>query len=105
MRVGRLDAGRKAVVVMDGRKYGDYENVFLFKPPFGPYPPELTETFPIGQSEVPPADYDMFRTGCLGLRVLVESNPDTDFEFSCTQDMKSVVDEVLEGLEGRYTYV
>jgi 7-cyano-7-deazaguanine tRNA-ribosyltransferase len=32
---------------------GNYDHVFFVKPPFGPYPVELSESYPVGQSEIP----------------------------------------------------
>ena len=32
---------------------GNYDHVFSVKPPFGPYPVELAESYPVGQSEIP----------------------------------------------------
>lgn len=32
---------------------GNYDHVFFVKPPFGPYPAELSESYPVGQSEIP----------------------------------------------------
>ena len=48
--------------------------MLFFKPPFGPYPPGLKETFPIGPTEIPPWDSAMVRQGCRGIRVLAESH-------------------------------
>jgi 7-cyano-7-deazaguanine tRNA-ribosyltransferase len=48
--------------------------VLYFKPPFGPYPIELKETFPIGPAEIPPWNAVMVRQGCRGIRMLAESH-------------------------------
>lgn len=105
----RIDTGEKTLVQIDGKKPGpgEAENVFLFKPPFGPYPPELKETFPVGQSEMPETDEDMFRSGCRGLRVLIESNPNTEFTISGGEEFRQVIDDELAELKekGRFRYV
>ncbi len=31
----------------------DFDHVFMIKPPFGPYPVELAESYPVGQAEIP----------------------------------------------------
>jgi 7-cyano-7-deazaguanine tRNA-ribosyltransferase len=49
--------------------------ILFFKPPFGPYPAELSETFPIGQSVIPSWDEDMVRQGCAGIRILLHTHP------------------------------
>jgi 7-cyano-7-deazaguanine tRNA-ribosyltransferase len=53
--------------------------VLFFKPPFGPYPVELSETFPIGQSVIPSWDDEMMRQGCKGIRCLIRSHPNSHF--------------------------
>jgi 7-cyano-7-deazaguanine tRNA-ribosyltransferase len=73
--LARLQLGSNVLVALDGRHRDGYDNVLLFKPPFGPYLPELKETFPIGQSEIPPWDAAMVRQGCRGIRVLAERHP------------------------------
>jgi 7-cyano-7-deazaguanine tRNA-ribosyltransferase len=40
------------VLITTGKAKKGYDWVFFIKPPFGPYPEELGETYPIGQSEV-----------------------------------------------------
>lgn len=101
----RIDAGDKAIILIEGKKHSGEENVFLFKPPFGPYPPELKETFPIGQSEMPEPDVNMFRAGCTGLKVLFRSNPDTEFIISGGLDLKNIIDDELAEFKGRFSYV
>jgi 7-cyano-7-deazaguanine tRNA-ribosyltransferase len=73
--LARLQLGSSVLVACDGGHREGYDDVLSFKPPFGPYPPELKETFPIGQSEIPPWDAAMVRQGCRGIRVLAESHP------------------------------
>jgi 7-cyano-7-deazaguanine tRNA-ribosyltransferase len=51
--------------------------VLYFKPPFGPYPIELKETFPIGPAEIPPWNAAMVRQGCRGIRMLAESHKES----------------------------
>jgi len=48
-----------------------------------PYPKELKETFPIGPSEIPEWDDAMVRQGCRGIKLLIESHPDSRFVVSC----------------------
>ena len=110
--LSRIDTGDKALILIDGKdvkKTGqdDAGEVLLFKPPFGPYPPELKETFPVGQSEMPETDEDMFRSGCRGLKVLVESNPNTEFTISGGEEFRHVIDDELAELKekGRFSYV
>ena len=78
----RLRLGKDVLVACDGRIRDGYDTVLLFKPPFGPYPPELCETFPIGQSEIPDWDDAMVRQGCKGIRALSASHPNSRISVS-----------------------
>jgi len=83
----------------------DAESVFQFKPPFGIYPSEMAETFPIGQSEIPGWDEAMVRTGLQGIRKYIEFYPDTRFTISCPQRWIQTLHNSLEGLEDKYVCI
>jgi 7-cyano-7-deazaguanine tRNA-ribosyltransferase len=54
-RLERFTLSGKVLVTTsktDTPNYDNYDQVFLLKPPFGPYPLELEGTYPISQSEV-----------------------------------------------------
>lgn len=74
-----------------------FGTVLSFKPPFGPYPQELAETFPIGQCEIPDWDLPMMRKGLEGVRVLVGANPDVRFTVICPKEWESLAREMLAG--------
>ena len=82
-RLGRLRLGENVVVVVDGRAPEGFDTVLRFKPPFGPYPLELSETFPVGQSEIPAWDDAMVRQGCEGIRMLATSHGDSRIVVQC----------------------
>ena len=75
--MARLRLGENVLVVCDARHREGYDDVLFFKPPFGPYPVELKETFPIGPSEIPPWNVAMIRQGCRGIRMLAESHKES----------------------------
>lgn len=56
-RLNRFDLFGKVLIFagrdVKGWKKDGYDHIFLMKAPFGPYPIELKETYPIGQSESP----------------------------------------------------
>jgi len=79
-----------------------YDSVFLFKPPFGPYPPELGETYPVGQSEIPDWDRDMVSCGAEGIRRIVEAHPGSVCTILCEEIWKKVFEDVLSDLEVKY---
>jgi 7-cyano-7-deazaguanine tRNA-ribosyltransferase len=49
-----------------------YDGVLLMKAPFGPYPKELDETYPIGQSEVPALDNTSKKSALYNLIELIK---------------------------------
>ena len=53
------------------------------KAPFGPYPPELGETYPIGQSEVPAPDNASKKSALYNLIELIKSK---NFEATFAYD-------------------
>jgi len=98
----RLKLGASVLIAFDGGARGEYDDTLLFKPPFGPYPKELKETFPIGQSEIPEWDDAMVRTGCRGIRCLMESHPGSRFVISCRPIWEKIIREELGSVEVRY---
>ncbi|MDI6718953.1 MAG: tRNA guanosine(15) transglycosylase TgtA [Methanomicrobiales archaeon] len=95
--IGRIALKRSVLILMDGMPRTGYDEVLHFKPPFGAYPSELSETFPIGQSEVPAWDADMVRAGCRGIRRLMEAHPDTVFSIACSDRWRRIVVEEIPG--------
>jgi 7-cyano-7-deazaguanine tRNA-ribosyltransferase len=78
---------------------------FRFKPPFGPYFPELAETFPIGQSEIPEWDEEMVRCGCRGIIELIQANPDILVTINAGVRWKPVIADALQSMEQCYEFI
>jgi 7-cyano-7-deazaguanine tRNA-ribosyltransferase len=93
--IGRLSTGERVLIAMDGRVREGYDTVFFFKPPFGPYPTELRESFPIGQSEIPDWDEDMVKHGCRGVREIARANPGSRFTVYCDRAWLKIVEQEL----------
>jgi 7-cyano-7-deazaguanine tRNA-ribosyltransferase len=93
--LSRLRLGEYVLIAFDGGMRNEFTDTLFFKPPFGPYPKELKETFPIGQSEIPEWDETMVRQGCQGIRMLVTSHPDSHIVVSCSPAWKKIVLEVV----------
>ncbi|MDD1673982.1 MAG: tRNA guanosine(15) transglycosylase TgtA [Methanomicrobiales archaeon] len=89
-RLSTLALEEEAVISLVGGVSTPYQ-VFLFKPPFGPFPPELSETFPIGQSVIPSWDEKMVKRGCAGIRALIHSHPQTHFTIISRKDWYDLV--------------
>jgi 7-cyano-7-deazaguanine tRNA-ribosyltransferase len=69
------------VLITDGdhSDEDDFDRVLHFKPPFGPYPPELSETYPLN-AEVPiEPDQAAIDVALENVRRLIESNPQARF--------------------------
>lgn len=79
----RFALGGRVLVSFENRPEPGYDHCLGFRPPFGPYPPGLAETFPIGQCEVPSWDEAMVRSGCEGLAALARANPDATLSVRC----------------------
>jgi 7-cyano-7-deazaguanine tRNA-ribosyltransferase len=97
--VGRIQVHGKVLVTLTGRVLPGYDTVLFFKPPFGPYPPELAETFPIGQSEIPSWDRDMVARGCAGIRAMMGSHPGVSFAILCQPEWEQLAKGELPGTE------
>lgn len=101
MLLPRIPVHGRVLIAMDGRIRDGFDTVLLFKPPFGPYLPEMKETFPIGQSEIPDWDEEMVRQGCRGVRGLIAANPDCMFTVFCPGSWKPVITRELDRMEVR----
>ncbi len=98
-QLARLPLGRNVLVVIDGRDKEGYNDTLFFRPPFGPYPTELKETFPIGPCEVPEWDAAMVRQGCRGIRALAESHPESRIVIAAGPTWAGVIKEELADME------
>jgi 7-cyano-7-deazaguanine tRNA-ribosyltransferase len=100
--LSRLQLGDKVLITFGGGVPDEFDDTLSFKPPFGPYPKELKETFPIGQSEIPEWDDAMVTSGCRGIKFLAESHPDSRFVVSCPARWKHVISQLLGSIEVHY---
>jgi len=98
-QIKRFSLGREVLVVIEGKARDGFDDVLSFKPPFGPYPVELKETFPIGPCEAPEWDETMIRQGCLGIRALAKSHRESRITVACNQKWIDIVKKELTGLE------
>ncbi|MGZ4906746.1 MAG: tRNA guanosine(15) transglycosylase TgtA [Halobacteriota archaeon] len=62
-----------------------FDTILYMKPPFGPFPPELAETYPIGQSEVVDPDCGSIKAA---LRNLIELLAANDVEATFAYDKR-----------------
>jgi 7-cyano-7-deazaguanine tRNA-ribosyltransferase len=82
-RLERLELTGTVLIRPGGRvkNESEYDNVLHFKPPFGAYPVELQETYPMN-AEVPMVpDYESLTNALLNTKKLMQLNPDAEFSF------------------------
>lgn len=87
----RFTLSGRVLVSFSNSAEGGYDHCLGFRPPFGPFPPALAETFPIGQCEVPSWDEAMVREGCEGIVALSRANPGAVFSIRCQQRWADLV--------------
>ncbi|MDN7023449.1 tRNA guanosine(15) transglycosylase TgtA [Methanoculleus sp. FWC-SCC1] len=97
--IPRISLGGRVLISFDGKEVPGFDTVLGFKPPFGPYPTGLAETFPVGQSEIPDWDEAMVRSGCAGIRSLMAGHPESWFAVRCGPAWAPVVAEEVPGAE------
>lgn len=93
--IGRIALGPRVRIAVEEGAGSAGDDVLAFRPPFGPYPAALAETFPVGQTEVPEWDEEMVRAGCAGIASLIRAHPETHFEIACEERWKRCVTEAL----------
>jgi len=79
----------------------EFDTTLLMKAPFGPYPKQLAETYPIGQSEVPHPDWVSVKSA---LRTLIDFIRSKNIEATFAYDKKWLHDD-LAGLSSFATLV
>lgn len=75
-RLERLDAP-DSVLLADGPADVDAEEVWRIRPPFGPVPPELAETYPANAELPDRLDPEAYRAAAEGVARLAEAHPGT----------------------------
>jgi 7-cyano-7-deazaguanine tRNA-ribosyltransferase len=75
-RVERFEVGEEATITA-GKAGG--RDCFLLRPPFGPSPPEILETYPLNAETPDEPDYSAIGSALEGVENLVSANPDVTF--------------------------
>jgi 7-cyano-7-deazaguanine tRNA-ribosyltransferase len=79
-RIERLAFKGKVLITDDFRADADgFDHVLHFKPPFGPYPPELSETYPLNAEVPEEPDSSALKQALGNLKHLMEANPQANF--------------------------
>ena len=98
-QLANLTLGPEVLVTLTGEGLPGFSDTLLFRPPFGPYPRELSETFPIGQTEIPTWDQAMVSAGFEGIRRLAATHPESRFTVLIPSKWSDLAREVLPGIE------
>jgi 7-cyano-7-deazaguanine tRNA-ribosyltransferase len=79
-----------SVIIRTGPVKGekDYDQVLIFKAPFGAFPAEMEEVYPFN-AEVPKfPDYEALDTALSNTLKLMELNPEAEFTFICEKEFR-----------------
>lgn len=89
--IPRIRLSKRSLILCGGPQPQEFEEVLELRPPFGAVPTELSETAPMGQSEVPEWDDAMLESAFAGVDALLSANPDTEVTFSATPDLVDLI--------------
>ncbi len=81
-RLERLSVTGDTVLLSAGKTNTQYDETWRLKPPFGPYPPALADSYPLTAELPDRLDNDAYRAAASGVCRLVEANPDTEFTLA-----------------------
>ncbi|MHC1604035.1 MAG: tRNA guanosine(15) transglycosylase TgtA [Candidatus Syntropharchaeales archaeon] len=96
-RLDRFELGGNVLITTKKRLDIEYDHLFFLKPPFGPYPEELSETYPVGPSEIPKTpDHEAMVTAAANIRRLIALNPKVRFVIACERDWEEYLRGVIE---------
>jgi 7-cyano-7-deazaguanine tRNA-ribosyltransferase len=98
-QLANLTLGSPVLITLTGEALPGYTDTLLFRPPFGPYPRELSETFPIGQTEIPAWDTAMVSAGLEGVRRLAETHPESRLTVLSPMKWADLARTLLPGIE------
>ncbi|MFC7167482.1 tRNA guanosine(15) transglycosylase TgtA [Halospeciosus flavus] len=70
------------VLLSEGSRREEYDASWRVKPPFGPYPRELSQTYPLTAETPDRMDRDGYEAAAKGVARLAALNPDTEFTLA-----------------------
>lgn len=79
-RIDRISLeGRILITDIQAETTGEFDHVIGFKPPFGPYPNELSETYPLNAEVPDDMDIEALKQAAANTRRLISANPNAQF--------------------------
>jgi 7-cyano-7-deazaguanine tRNA-ribosyltransferase len=78
-RLGRLPVSGDRVLLSEGGDNSRYDETWRLRPPFGPFPAALSDSYPLTAELPERPDRESREAAVEGVRRLVEANPDVEF--------------------------
>jgi 7-cyano-7-deazaguanine tRNA-ribosyltransferase len=91
--------GSALIRANSGKTDNHYDNVLMFKPPFGAYPQELAEIYPLNAEVLRTPDYESLEQAFLNTIRLAELNPGAEFTFIMQERFEHPLVEKLEEMD------
>ncbi|WP_436926865.1 tRNA guanosine(15) transglycosylase TgtA [Halosimplex amylolyticum] len=98
-RLDRLDARGDSVLLTEGNDADDFDECWNVQPPFGPFPTELADGYPLTAEMPERLESPAYEAAAAGVRRLVEAHPDTAFTLAHDDWPESALGDVPERVE------
>ncbi|MDY7081830.1 MAG: tRNA-guanine transglycosylase, partial [Halobacteria archaeon] len=83
-RLDRIDVDGDEILLTTVNERAKRDDALLVEPPFGPFPRELTNVYPLNAETPETPDDDAIESALKGVSRLAELHPDTEFVFEHT---------------------
>jgi len=97
-RLDRFDLEGE-ILLTEGDARDAFDESWRLKPPFGPYPPALAETYPLTAATPTRLSREAYETAADGIARLVECNPDATFTLAHRNWPATALDRIPEGVD------
>lgn len=89
-KIGRLSFQGTVLITDDlNADATGFDHVLHFKPPFGPYPPELSETYPLNAEVPEKADQAAMKKAMENTKMLIDANPQAKFSLQLRKTLEA----------------
>ena len=100
-RLDRLEPRGDSVLLTEGNDADRFEECWNVQPPFGPFPTELADGYPLTAQVPERLESPAYEAAAVGVRRLVEAHPDTAFTLAHDGWPTSALADVPERVELR----
>ena len=98
-RLSRVAVDEERVLLSAGDDNSRFDATWRLRPPFGPVPPALSESYPLTAECPERLDRAAYEAAAEGVARLVETNPDTEFAIAHWEWPQSALGELPEDVE------